>query len=750
MKTLLRPFMLFVLLFSFFKPDVYGQEKRIVEYDLVVHDTIVSFTGKKTKALAINGQIPGPMLRFVEGDSAVIRLHNKTDEETTIHWHGLIVPVEHDGVPFLTTAPTYPGESHVYTFPIVQNGTYFYHSHSGLQHQLGVYGPLVIEKREDDLTLRDEDKLPEHTLLLSDWTDVNPHEVMRLLMTGSDWGNIKKGSTQSYWEALRAGHLGTKFVNEWKRMSSMDISDVYYDKFLVNGKEDILFPDYRAGEKVRLRIINGSASTNFWIQYSGGKMEVIASDGKDVVPVQVDRILIAVAETFDIVVTVPENRRSFELSATAEDRTGFVRVWLGEGEKHFLAPLQSLKYFEGMKSMNSMMDMSGNMKPMDMSLKQIDSYENMYPEIKTPKVHHHNDHDAHKEPQIESIVRGEENSNIEPDESVTLNYSMLRSTIKTTLPDNAVWRELRFTLTGNMERYVWTIDDKTISESDKILIKGGENIRIILFNNSMMRHPMHLHGHFFRVINQHSEYAPLKNVIDVMPMETDTIEFHASEENGDWFFHCHILYHMMSGMGKIFEYENSNINSQLPDKEAALKQVYAADKMFYLTAKNEFLFNGNVGKLNYENTRWAILGEWKLGYERKYGWEANLKVGRYLDRMQWLMPYVGVEWSYMKGGYELNMFGQWKTNKRIYAVAGIRYMLPWFILADAGVNMYGKARLQLERENLALTSRLRMDLMANTDKEYRVALHYLITQHIALTGSWSNEMKWGAGIKIVY
>lgn len=238
MKTI-KYFWLIILIPTLFNANLIAQERRIVEYDLVVTDTIVDFTGKKKKAMAINGQIPGPTLHFIEGDSAVIRVHNKTKEETTLHWHGLMLPVEHDGVPFLTTAPTYPNESHTYTFPIVQNGTYFYHSHSRTQQQSGVYGPFIIDKKKNDATLRAEDKLPMHTLLLSDWTGLNPNEVMRWLMISSDWPGIKKGSTQSYWEALRANHLGTKFVNEWKRMSAMDISDVHYDKFLINGVESI-------------------------------------------------------------------------------------------------------------------------------------------------------------------------------------------------------------------------------------------------------------------------------------------------------------------------------------------------------------------------------------------------------------------------------------------------------------------------------------------------------------------------------
>ena len=756
MKLIDRLKALPILIFLFIGTTIYAQHRRVIEYDLVVHDTIVDYSGKKRKAIAINGQIPGPTLHFTEGDSAVIRVHNRTKGETTMHWHGLVLPVEQDGVPYLTTAPTFPGETHTYTYPIVQNGTYFYHSHSGTQQQSGVYGAFIIDKKKNDPRLRPEDKLPTEVVMLSDWTDTNPHEVMRWLKTASDWAGIKKKSTQSYWEALRAGYLGTKFKNEWKRMSAMDVSDVYYNKFLVNGKADDWLNQYKAGDKIRLKVINGASSTNFWLRYSGGKIKVLASDGQDVVPVDVDRVFITVAETYDIELEIPEANKAYELSATAEDRTGYSQLWLGVGDRVGLPPMGQLNLFEGMKSMNAMMDMRGNMELMDMGLQQMDMNEVMYPASERSANENHAGGTSHGE-EMSSEMSGHSghsshgghtsNSSEVP---VTLNYNMLMSPYKTTLPEDKEWKELVFDLTGNMERYVWSMNNKTLSEQDKIEIKDGENVRIILRNKSMMRHPMHLHGHFFRLVNQHGEYSPLKTVVDIMPMETDTIEFNASERNGDWFFHCHILYHMMSGMGVIFEYENSLPNPQLPNKAKDLKKVYAEDRKFYLTAKNEFLFNGNVGKFQYESTRWAIQGDWQLGYESKHGWETNIRFGRYMDKMQWFLPYVGLEWSYKKGLSERSLFGQWQTNRRIYAVAGVRYTLPWFIVVDGRFNMYGKARVQLEREDIPLTSRLRMDMMANTDKEYRVALSYIITPYIGITGSWSNEMKWGAGVKISY
>ena len=753
LKTLLISCMLQLFILNM------AAQERVV-YDLFVNDTTVNFTGKQKRTLAINGQIPAPTLQFTEGDTAVIHIHNLMNEETSLHWHGILLPNQFDGVSHLTSAPIMPGTTVTYEFPIVQNGTYWYHSHTGVQEQMGLYGALIIHKRENDQKFRHEDHLPEFTVLLSDWTDMGAGEVNRKLHTANDWFKIRKKSVQSYGEAITKGHFGTKLKSEWKRMDAMDVSDVYYEKFLANGQEQISIPDLTPGSRIRLRIVNGGASSYFWLRYSGGRITVIANDGMDVVPVEVDRMIIAVSETYDIIVTVPEHG-SAELQATAEDRSGSTSVWIGNGMKHPIEPLPKLDYFAGMKMMNDMMKMNGDITDMGMKmeLQKMDMNEAMYPEISSMSHSNHSNpsgspdkmekemsHDAHSG---HSMDMGNDNNTSAP---VTLNYDMLRSPYKTTLPEGA-FRELRFELTGNMDRYVWTLDNKTVSESDKILIREGENLRIVLYNNSMMRHPMHLHGHFFRVLNSHGEYSPLKFGVDIMPGETDTIEFHAGEESrGDWFFHCHILYHMMSGMGRIFSYEDSPPNPQIPHPEKAIRHLYHEDRMFYFTAENDFLFNGNAGSAEYFNTRWSFQGEWQLGYDSDKGYEAEIRAGRYIGRMQWLMPFVGAEWKNHRGSStEKNIFGQkLKKDNRFAAVAGIRYTLPMRIVAEARINSYGRVRLQLEREDIPLTNRLRMNLMGNTDKVYNIGLNYIITSWFGVSASYNSEMKWGAGVKLTY
>jgi Putative multicopper oxidases len=280
------------------KTIVNNTPPRTVRYDLYLTDTLVNFSGKTRRAIAANGQIPMPTLTFTTGDTAEIHVHNLLKEETSVHWHGLFLPNRFDGVPNLTQMPIKPGETYLYRFPIIQDGTHWYHSHTRFQEQLGMYGAFIMNKRQ-------EWDIPTVPVVLSEWTDMNPNEVDRSLHNATDWFAIKKGTTQSYSEAIKKGHLKTKITNEWKRMNAMDVSDVYYEAFLVNGENQHHQPRFKGGDKVRLRIANAGASSYFWLTYAGGKITVVATDGNDVEPVEVDRLIIAVSETYDVVVTLP-------------------------------------------------------------------------------------------------------------------------------------------------------------------------------------------------------------------------------------------------------------------------------------------------------------------------------------------------------------------------------------------------------------------------------------------------------------
>lgn len=729
--------------------------QKIVRYDLYVKDTIVNFSGKEKRAIAVNGQIPMPTLTFTEGDIAEIYVHNELNEETSMHWHGLFLPNQYDGVPNLTQMPIKPHTTHLYKFPIIQHGTHWYHSHTGLQEQIGMYGSFVMNKKAEDPTFRKGiDDLPTVPVILSEWTDMKPENVHRMLHNATDWFAIKKGTTQSYAEAIRSGNFKTKVINEWKRMNAMDVSDVYYDKFLINGKNENQLSQFKAGDKVRLRISNGGASTYFWLNYAGGKITVVANDGNDVEPVEVDRLIIAVSETYDVIVTIPADKTSYEFLVTPEDRTKSTSLYIGDGIKQLVAPLPKLKYFDGMKMMNGMMKMNGDLDDMgmQMSYNQMDMNVVMYPEITgETKAKAENKMGNMK------MTEADYNSN-ELSDITTLNYAMLKSPTKTTLPKDAPVKELKFELTGNMNRYVWSLDNKVVSETDKILIKKGENVRITIHNGSMMRHPMHLHGHDFRLLNGQSDFAPLKNIVDIMPMETDVFEFNANVE-GDWFFHCHILYHMMSGMGRVFTYENQAPNPEIPNPKLAQRKLFADDRKFHFMGENNFATNGNEGTVMLANTRWKVSSLWHLGYHDMHGYESETMIGRYLGKMQWLYPYIGYDYHYkieggpnnIFGSEEKNWFGQ-KSNKnnRNTIVAGIAYTLPMLFIADLRVDGDGKFRFQLGREDIPVSKRLRALIMINTDKEYTTGLKYIFTRNLGITTHYDSDMGIGFGMNLNY
>lgn len=721
--------------------------QKVVRYDLYVTDTLVNYSGKEKRAIAVNGQIPMPTLTFTEGDTAEIYVHNKLKESTSLHWHGLYLPNKEDGVPHLTQMPIAPNTTYRYRFPIIQNGTHWYHSHSGLQEQIGMYGSMILLKNADDPNFRKGiDDLPAVPIMLSEWTDIKPENVHRMLHNANDWFAIKKNTVQSYAEAIGAQHFKTKLTNEWKRMLAMDVSDVYYDKFLINGTTESQLTQFKAGDKVRLRISNGGASSYFWLTYAGGKMTVVANDGNDVDPVAVDRLIIGVSETYDVIVTIPSENTSYEFLATPEDRSSSASIYIGAGIKQLANPLPKLKYFEGMKMMNDMMKMNGDMNDMgmDMSLQQMDMNAVMYPEItgeNKPK-RQADSHTAHAHQEGHSMTHTD---------IVTLHYGMLRSPTKTTLPEDAPVREFRFELTGNMNRYVWSMDNKVLSETDKILIKKGEIIRITLYNNSMMRHPMHLHGHDFRVLNGHGDYAPLKNVLDIMPMETNVIEFEANLE-GDWFFHCHILYHMMAGMNRVFSYEDQAPNPHLPNKAKAYRKLQKESNEIHLMLQNDFATNGNDGMAMLQNTRWSLGTEWRLGYGGMHGYEIETHLGRYIGKNQWLMPFIGFDWRYREQHEpEKNLFGQTNTkNNRTQFSLGVAYTLPMLLILQSEVYQDGTLRLQLRREDIPISKRFRSAFMINTDKEYMIGLHYIASRHLGFRTHYDSDMGFGVGLMLNY
>ncbi|RJQ53365.1 MAG: copper oxidase, partial [Nitrospiraceae bacterium] len=413
-----------LLLFLACNPPAYADT---VEYDLIVEYKTVNFTGKDVKALTLNGGIPGPTLYLNEGDIAKIRVHNRLDEETSIHWHGILVPNKEDGISYLTTPPIKPGTSREFVFPIKQSGTYWYHSHTNLQEQQGVYGAIVIYP-EEKKTRADR----EYVLVLSDWIDEDPHEVMRTLKRGSDYYMLKRGTVQSIYDAYKKGALTDVFRRSLDRMPPMDVSDVGYDLFLLNGKKELNI-QAKPGEKILLRIINAAAGAYFYLQYAGGPMAVVSADGQDVEPVDLDRVLIAIAETYDVVVTVSD-KGSLEFKAAAQDGSGSASAFIGEGERVFAPDIPKPDLYRMHGAGNAGMDMG--------------------------------DHDMHMMPRP-----------LPP-------YKHLRSLRPTALSESDPVRTITLALDGDMERYVWTINGKILSEADPIMIRRGENVRLVFENKS--------------------------------------------------------------------------------------------------------------------------------------------------------------------------------------------------------------------------------------------------------------------------
>lgn len=690
---------------------------KVVEYDLYIADTMVNFTGKHRHAIAVNGKIPAPTITFTEGDTAIIRVHNLMKMETSIHWHGILLPNKEDGVPNLTTASIEPGKTHTFTFPLKQSGTYWYHSHTMLQEQSGLYGAIVIHPAKKEYNLK------EYVLVLSDWTDENPHEVLRYLKRGGEWYAIKKGSLQSYGEAITAGYLEDKLKQEWQRMPAMDVTDVYYNKFLVNGQEKVQFKDAKPGEVVRLRIINGSASSYFTLQYAGGMMQVISADGINVKPFPTNKLEIATAETYDVLITVPEAGAN-ELRATASDVSGYSSAFFGDGVIMKAPDLPKLNYFKMMRDMNRMggMDMQG--KPMDgMADKGMNMPVDTMPSKKDQPMNMQN---------MEGMDMGGTDNKQGMDMSMPgdFSYDQLRALHPTTLNSSQKFRVINLTLTGNMLRYIWSFDNKTLSESDKILIRNGENVRINFINKTMMRHPLHLHGHFFRLINAQGEYSPMKHTFDIKPMQTVTIEFDATEQQ-DWFLHCHILYHMMAGMARIVSYEGSEQNAFA---KTGYKKLKSEDKALYpwfdLSVHSQGVWlDGNIS-----SNKTALEFEGRANYKGDFETESHLL--RYLDDKQYLAGFVGYDY---RGGDDAK-------DKRNVADAGFYYLLPMLIRSEWRVDHTGQLRLQLERKGIPLSNNVFFDWQVNTDKEYTIGFRYMIRKDLSISTNYDSDYKWGAGL----
>ncbi|WP_454690284.1 copper resistance system multicopper oxidase [Achromobacter aloeverae] len=586
------------------------------EFDLSIDEAPVNFTGTRRTAITINGGIPGPILRWREGDTVTLRVRNGFRETTSIHWHGIVLPANMDGVPGLSFHGIEPGGMYVYKFKVKQNGTYWYHSHSAYQEQSGVYGPLVIEAKEPEPFTYDRD----YVVMLSDWTDEDPAGVARKLKKQSDYYNFHKRTLLDFVRDVKSKGWGATVDDRmmWAemRMNPTDLADVsgYTYTYLMNGRapEPGWTGIFRRGERVRLRFINGSSMSYFDVRIPGLKMTVVAADGQYVKPVSVDEFRIAVAETYDVLVE-PAGEDAYTIFAQSMDRTGYARGTLAitEGRTAPIPPMDPRPLVTmddmGMAGMAGMdhgsmqgMDqgqpqgMQGQMQGMDHGSMQGMSHGQMQGmQGQMQGMDHGNmqgmdhsqmqgmqgqmqgtDHDSmqgmdHGQMQGMGDMQNHpasENGNPLVDMQAmnpvpklndpgmglrengrrVLTYADLHSTFED--PDGREpGRTIELHLTGHMEKFVWSFDGVKFSDAKPVPLKYGERVRIVLVNDTMMSHPIHLHGMWSDLEDEEGNFMVRKHTIDMPPGSKRSYRVTA-DALGRWAYHCHLLYHMEMGM----------------------------------------------------------------------------------------------------------------------------------------------------------------------------------------------------------
>jgi CopA family copper-resistance protein len=513
------------------------------EISLRVAHRMLRVNGRDTHAVGINGTVPGPLVRLREGQNVRISVINDLpDEDTSVHWHGLLVPFQMDGVPGISFPGIRAGTRFTYDFPVRQSGTYWYHSHSGLQEQIGHYGPIVIDPAGADPVAFDR----EHVILLSDHSAMHPHAIFRKLKQQGGYFNYQKQTLVGQLSG-RDQKTADRFAWGGMRMDPTDISDVTGSTYtyLVNGlgPKDAWTGLFRPGERVRLRVINASAMTIFNLRIPGLPLTVVAADGQAVRPVTVEELQIANAETYDLIVTPPHDR-AYPLVAETIDRSGMALAMLAPrtGMVAAAPPLRR-------RPLATMKDMGMEMSGMDPAMMDMSS---MHMGMRDAR----NAPGLPLGPGVQTIAPMPADRMGEPGQGLVdaghkvLVYTDLRSLDRN--PDvRAPSRAMQIHLTGNMERYMWAFDGRKLSEvKDPIPFRAGERVRITLVNDTMMNHPIHLHGHFFELVTGQGDHAPRKHTVNVQPGGTVTFDLTA-DAVGDWAFHCHMLYHMHAGMMQI-------------------------------------------------------------------------------------------------------------------------------------------------------------------------------------------------------
>ncbi len=548
------------------------------EFDLVIGETPVNITGNARTAMTVNGTIPGPLLRWREGDTVTLRVANRLKEDTSIHWHGIILPANMDGVPGLSFQGIAPDGMYEYKFQVNQHGTYWYHSHSGFQEQAAVYGPLVIDAREPEPFEYERD----YVVMLTDWTDENPEKVVAKLKKQSDYYNFNQRTVGDFIRDAKKEGLGATLADRkmWAqmKMSPTDLADVsgYTYTYLMNG----LAPNgnwtglFKPGEKLRLRFINGSAMSYFDVRIPGLKMTVVAADGLHVEPVSVDEFRIAVAETFDVIVE-PEAEQAYTIFAQSMDRTGFARGTLAvrEGLNAPVPetdPRPELSMSDMGMDHGSMGGMAGMSHGSDQSMQDMDHSQMGHGSMAHGDMDHgqmrgmnHGDKDAmggmQQHPATEEGNPLVDMQTMTPTARLddpgiglrgngrrTLTYADLKSTFPD--PDGREpSRTIELHLTGHMEKFSWSFDGVKFSDAEPLRLTYGERVRITLVNDTMMAHPIHLHGMWSDLEDDNGNFLVRKHTVDMPPGSKRSYRVTA-DALGRWAYHCHLLFHMEMGM----------------------------------------------------------------------------------------------------------------------------------------------------------------------------------------------------------
>ena len=551
------------------------------EINLVIAESPVNFTGKPRMATTINGSIPAPTLRLREGDEVTIRVTNKLRTATSIHWHGIILPFEMDGVPGISFPGIAAGETFTYRFRLEQTGTYWYHSHSGLQEMMGMYGAIVVEPRDGESIRADR----EHVVLLSDWTDEDPMRVFAKLKAQGDYYNYNQPTVVDFFrdasrDGLSAAVRKRKMWNEM-RMSPTDLADLSGETltYLLNGTTPAgnwtgLF---RPGERVRLRFINGSSNSFYDVRIPGLKLTVVQSDGQDVEPVTVDEFRFGPGETYDVLVEPKDD--AYTVFAQSIDRTGYARGTLAVREG-LSAPVPALDTpnWLTMADMMGAMGGMGSMAGMDHSAMPGMDHGSMAMPQQMPGMNHGAmamDHSQHTMPGMAAKPLAKPSTSArhartEYGPSTDMRVDMARtnlddpgiglrdngrkvltladlSTIDGAMDPRGAEREIELHLTGNMERYAWSFDGLEFGQSTPVHMRFGERLRVILHNDTMMTHPMHLHGMWSELETPDGNFQVRRHTIPVQPAQR--ISFLVTADAlGRWAWHCHLLFHMDAGM----------------------------------------------------------------------------------------------------------------------------------------------------------------------------------------------------------